>query len=242
MNFFNPMRWLVAALVVAALAWVPSAQALTPASWKDSGFAINAEGMSLREVLEEFCQVYSVGLASSIPDDKPLRGRLKASNGAEFLDRLTQPYGFRWFVYNDTLYVVSRHDNASARLEVGEDAVQDAKAALVGVGLFDSRFGWGELPDEGIVIVSGPRDYVKLAREILLPDGSKAPARGRQIMVFRLKYASASDRVITTRGQSDVIPGVKTILSNLLFGSDAYGRPGGIGSGSQAADFDVGTG
>ncbi|HEX7986417.1 MAG TPA: type III secretion system outer membrane ring subunit SctC, partial [Duganella sp.] len=110
-------------------------------------------------------------------------------------------------------------DNTSARLEVGEDAVQDAKAALTGLGLFDDRFGWGELPDEGVVIVSGPRSYVDLARDTLLPPAEKKFARkGKQIMMFRLKYASAMDRTITARGKTETVPGIKTILGNLLFG------------------------
>lgn len=129
------------------------------------------------------------------------------------------PHKFRWFVYNDTLHVVPADDNTSARMQVGENAVQDAKAALVGLGLYDERFGWGELPDEGVVIVSGPRAYVDLARDILMPAGRPERLRGRHVMVFRLKYASAMDRTINSRGKVETIPGIRTILSNLMLGS-----------------------
>lgn len=212
-------RWIAAALVSVSTAWLP-VQAAVPTHWKDTGFSINASGMSLRDVLIEFGKVYGVRVTFETNADTILRGQLKGDTGIQFLDRLTQTYKFRWFVYNETLYVVPRDDTISLRLEVGEDAVQDAKLALTGVGLYDSRFGWGELPDEGVVIVSGPRAYVNLARSLLLPEGRKAASKGKQIMVFRLKYASASDRVISTRGQSETIPGVKTILSNLLFGGN----------------------
>lgn len=210
-------HWVAAALVSVPMAWMP-AHAAVPAHWKDTGFSINASGMNLRDVLIEFGKVYGVRLNFETDAASIVRGQLKGDTGIQFLDRLTQTHKFHWFVYNDTLYIVSRDDTTSLRLEVGEDAVQDAKTALTGLGLYDSRFGWGELPDEGVVIVSGPRAYVNLARSLLLPEGKKAVSKGRQIMVFRLKYASASDRVISTRGQSETIPGVKTILSNLLFG------------------------
>ena len=212
------VRLLRAAIVCASLLGAGSALGAVPASWKDTGFAIDASGMTLQNVFEEFGRVYGVRLSYGLPQDVLAKGRLKASGGVEFLDRLAQPYRFRWFVYNDTLYIVPRDDNASVRLQVGQDAVQDAKQALIGIGLFDSRFGWGELPDEGIVIVSGPRAYVDLARSILLPDDKKVAMAGRQVMLFRLKYASATDRVINSRGRSETVPGVKTILSNLLFG------------------------
>ena len=208
--------WLLAAIVATVLCWTPATWAAVPESWKDTGFSIEPSGMTLRRVLEQFGQVYGVRLSFKAADVAVRKERLRSDSGAEFLDRLSQPYHFRWFVYGDTLYVVPREDNASVRLEVGEDAVQDAKGALVGMGLFDSRFGWGELPDEGIIIISGPREYVRLAREILLPEVSKAAKKDKQIMVFRLKYASATDRVISARGKSESIPGIKTILSSLV--------------------------
>ncbi len=227
MRYADFRRWLAALLAAVLLATLGTggAQAATPASWKDSGFAINANGMKLSEVMEEFGRVYGVRVALSANGAAPVKGRLKADSGAEFLDHLMQPYKFRWFVYNDTLYLVPRDENASKRLEIGEDAVQDAKEALVGLGLFDARFGWGELPDEGIVIVSGPRAYVNLVHDVLLPEEGKAHLKGKQIMVFRLKYASATDRVITSRGQSETVPGVKTILNSLLYGPVAGEKP-----------------
>lgn len=209
--------WLLAVIAAAILGWTPVIQAAVPESWKDTGFSIEPEGMTLRSVLEKFGQVYGVRLSFKATNVAVKKERLRAESGSEFLDRLSQPYRFRWFVYGDTLYIVPRNDNASVRMEVGEDAVQDAKSALVGVGLFDSRFGWGELPDEGIVIVSGPREYVQLARDILLPaQQSKTAKKEKQIMMFQLKYANATDRVISIRGKNETIPGIKTILSSLL--------------------------
>lgn len=213
-------RLVLLTLAVLVLCGASPAQAAVPESWKDTGFSIDPAGMTLRGVLEQFGQVYGVRVEFDVQDVGVSKERLRSDSGIEFLDRMAQPYRFRWFVYAGTLYIVKRDDNASVRLEVGEDAVQDAKGALTGMGLFDSRFGWGELPDEGIVIISGPREYVRLAREILLPDGAKSAQKNKQIMVFRLKYASATDRVISARDRTETIPGVKTILSNLLFGDD----------------------
>lgn len=205
-------------LVLAILLTMPFAKAAAPAHWKDSGFSIDAGGMTLRQVLDQFGQAYGVRVETSVNVSKVLKGRMQATNGMQFLDHLALAHGLRWFVYNNVLYVAPLSDNISLRLQVGEDAAPDAKAALTGLGLFESRFGWGELADEGVVIVSGPQKYVNLAKAILLPDGKKpAPApQGKQLMVFRLKYASATDRIITSRGQKETVPGVKTILAALL--------------------------
>lgn len=226
MTLRGALARVLAQLALAAALLQPAgfAQAAPPAGWKTTGFAIDATDLRLRAVLEQFARVYDVRLSYSVKGDKVLKGRFKGDSGTEFLNRLAAAAPFRWFVYNDTLYVVAADDNASLRLDVGEDAVQDAKAALVGVGLYDERFGWGELPDTGTVIVSGPRAYVNLARDILMPDERRADAKARRVMMFRLKYASVNDRVINVRGQTETIPGVKTILSNLLFGPSSPGK------------------
>ena len=219
-RFRSAIATLLIEIVMVAIVCLPvAAVAAVPTAWKATGFAINASGMTLSGVLQEFSTVYGVKINNAMVGDGVLHGRIQASNGADFLDRLASKYAFRWFVYNDTLYVVPATDASSLRLKVGEDAVADSKAALIGLGLFDARFGWGEIPDEGTVIVSGPRQYVELVRETLMPmlDNKASSSQARQVMVFRLKYASATDRSMSTRGQPDnLIPGVKTILSSLL--------------------------
>ena len=211
--------WGMGLLLTMLLLWGTTLHAAVPAAWKDGGFSMNADGMTVRAALEEFSRTHGVRLLMTAEGGRVVRGRLRAENGVDFLNRLSGPYRFRWFVYNDTLYVVPAGDNVSARMQVGENAVQDAKAALVGLGLYDERFGWGELPDEGVVIVSGPRAYVDLARDVLMPVDKPERLRGRQVMVFRLKYASAMDRTIESRGKVETIPGIRTILSNLMLGS-----------------------
>jgi len=230
--------WGMATLLALLLLWGTTLHAAVPPAWKDTGFSINATSMTLRGVMDEFSRTYGVRLEMGPEGERLVHNRLKADNGVDFLNRLAATFKFRWFVYNNTLYVVPSSDNTSMRLEVGEDAVQDAKAALVGLGLFDDRYGWGELPDEGVVIISGPRKYVELARNILLPEEKKEMRKGKQIMLFRLKYASAMDRVINSRGKSETIPGIKTILSNLLFGARGSGEKVSGDSSSEQFDAD----
>lgn len=211
--------WAMGLVVVVLMLWGTTLQAAVPAAWKDSGYAMNADNMTVRAVLDEFGHAYGVRIQMAGNGERRVKGRLKAESGIDFLNRLAAANNLRWFVYNGTLYVGAATDNTSLRIQVGENAVQDAKNALVGLGLYDERFGWGELPDDGVVIVSGPRAYVDLARDVLMPPaGEKEKLRGRQVMLFRLKYASAMDRTINSRGKSETVPGIRTILTNLMLG------------------------
>lgn len=203
-------------LAMLMLSFSQEANAATPVEWKNTGFAIDSNNMTLGEVLNEFGKTYGVRIHSKIRDQVSLKGKLKADNGSDFLDRLMHTHDFRWFVYGGVLYLSPKHDNQSIRIEVSEDTVQDAKSALQGVGLFEPKFGWGELPDEGAIIINGPTEYVRLIQGILKPETRAAARREKKIMLFKLKYATAADRVITTRGQKETIPGVKTLLTSLL--------------------------
>lgn len=116
-------------------------------------------------------------------------------------------------------YVVVVSDNIFEWLEVGEDVVQDVKVVLVGLGLYDEWFGWGELLDEGVVIVSGLCSYVDLVCNVLLfVSDRKVFCKGWQIMMFCFKYVMVMDCVIILCGKIEIIFGIKIILSNLLFG------------------------
>jgi len=212
---------LVAATTVATSLWAPAARAAVPAGWRDHGFALDTAGMQLHQVLERFATEYGVEVVFDVPDRAVKKETLRAGGGGDLLDRLAQACHFRWFVYGDTLHIVPREDNVSMRLDLGANGVRDARSVLAGVGLYESRFGWVELPKEGAVVVSGPREYVRLAREVLLPAPPGDAMNDMQPMVFRLKYAGATDRVITARGKTETIPGMKTILSNLLIGQPA---------------------
>jgi type III secretion protein C len=103
----------VLCMLCTATAW-----STTPAAWKDTGFSINSEGMHLREVLNEFALAYGVKVSFSLGENSILRGKIKSESGVEFLNRLANSHEFRWFVYNDTLYVVPKSDYTSLRLHV----------------------------------------------------------------------------------------------------------------------------
>ncbi|WP_244168325.1 MULTISPECIES: type III secretion system outer membrane ring subunit SctC [Pseudomonas] len=121
---------------------------------------------------------------------------------------------FQWFLYNGKLYVSPQSGQVAQRMEVSSDAAPDLKQALTDIGLLDKRFGWGELPDEGVVLVSGPARYVELIRGF--SKEKVKPQEKQQVMMFSLRYAAVADRDIHYREQSITIPGVATLLDGLL--------------------------
>ena len=95
------------------------------------------------------------------------------------------------------------------------------RKALTDLGVLEPRFGWGELADHGMAIVSGPPSYIQLVETTI----RNLPARAQQIKVFRLRHASAQDRTVPYRGQELNIPGLASILRGMVGGGAGGSGP-----------------
>ncbi|MCF5637116.1 EscC/YscC/HrcC family type III secretion system outer membrane ring protein, partial [Pseudomonas syringae] len=247
------LMWLPLLLIGVA----PATWAVTPDAWKHTAYAYDARQTELSDALADFAREFGMALDIS-PVQGKLDGRIRAESPEQFLDRLSQEYHFQWFVYNDTLYVSPSSEHTSARIEVSPDAVDDLQTALTDVGLLDKRFGWGALPDEGVVLVRGPAKYVEFVRDyskkVEKPDEK---ADKQDVVVLPLKYANAADRTIRYRDQQLVVAGVASILQDLLEsrargesidsvnllpqGNGGNGMANGTGSASTGLSYNLGS-
>lgn len=211
-------RWTKTSLLALALAAALGAgmpvEAAVPTDWKNTPYAYDAQNTPLPKVLGDFANTFGVQLVLDGTVKGTVDGRMRADSPQAFLDRLGLENRFQWFIYGNTIYVSPLQNQTSKRLEVSADAAPDMKQALTDIGLLDSRFGWGELPDEGVVLVSGPERYVRLVARFA--EARKTPEEKQEVISFPLRYATAADRSVNYRGDTLVIPGVATILKGLL--------------------------
>ncbi len=218
---FRPMRGvqglIAASAVSVALLCAPGVAAST-LPWVDAPFSYYASNKPLKTVLQEFAAGFS--LSTDLPPDlnDVVSGRFNVNNPTEFLDRLAGTFGFTWFTYSGTLYVSYNKDMVVRSIFTNSSGPSNnLRQVMTNLGLLNPRFGWGELPDQGVVILSGPPAYVRLIESTIsaLPS---APG-GQQIALFRLKHASVEDRTIVFRDREITTPGVANILRNLVTGA-----------------------
>ena len=162
---------------------------------------------------------YGVELVLSPGVEGYVDGWHRASSGDEFLSRLGVKYQFQWFVFKGKLYVSPLSDSKVKRIKVNKKSSINVEDALKGVDLFEKKFGWGQLKNDGVVLVTGPSKYVELVENLI--EEKKDDKDKKEVMIFPLKHASVGDREINFRDRKLVIPGATTILRKLFEGKDA---------------------
>lgn len=219
-------RWqpaLGAALLALGLSTTTGSTLAGPPPWPEAAFSYYADGQTVAKVLQEFAAGFNLTLQLSAPlNTTPLSdkvtGRFNVKNPTEFIERLSGTYGLQWFTHAGVLHVSRSQDLVvksvpSTSLSAGANIRQ----VLGSLGVLEPRFGWGELPEQGVVVISGPPAYVRLI-EATLAAMPSAPG-GQQVRVFRLKHAAVDDRVISYRDREITTPGVANILRNLVLGA-----------------------
>ncbi len=212
--------------LVAWLCWAGAAQ-LAPAApvpWPDASFTYIADKQELPEVLASFCRNFGLELQASaavMARTDRVNGKYTSPSPTEFLNQLSSAYGLQWFYYGGTLYVSRNFETATRAIAPAGISLPEFRKALTDLGIVEPKFGWGELPERGVAMVSGPPSYVDLVvwAVATLP----LPQPQQQMRVFRLKHAAVNDRVISYRDQQITTAGVATILRNLVTGLGGTG-------------------
>ncbi|PUE48513.1 hypothetical protein B9Z45_16070 [Limnohabitans sp. 2KL-17] len=205
------------------------AQAAVPESWKETTFSSQEQPRNVKQFLNVFSQAFGLRTQISYPDlpDKSIYGGPYLSGKPiQVLDRLASIYAFQWYVYSNTLYISNYQAERIEHIPLQGVTPTQAKQALIGAGLFESKFGWAEIDrgNRSAVMVTGPASYVALAKGLLNRISVEDPKQEeRRVMVFPLRYASAIDVVLPTREGSAVRQGVASTLKNLLSPSRGIG-------------------
>lgn len=189
-----------------------------PGPWGTGSYTYYADGKTLPKVLNDFAQNFGLRLKLTVDPKGTLSGRINAATPTEFLDRVTSAQGLTWFYQGGTLYVVPVADWITRSAPVSPATLPELRRALSDLRVVDDRFGWAELSEQGLVVISGPREYVN--QVVSTVAAMNLGPGGARIAVFPLKHANVEDRVISSRDREVTIPGVATILRSIVEGGD----------------------
>ena len=196
-----------------------------PVPWPEVTFTYIADNRDLSYVLKSFVRTFGIELKASqaaLDWRISINGKMTTTSPSEFLNQLSATYGLQWFYYAGSLHVSRNFESTTRTISSDSSSIGNLRRALIDLGIVENKFGWGEFPDRGIAMVSGPSAYVELVAWAV--STMPVPQKEQEIRVFLLKHAQVDDRVITYRDQQITTVGVATIIRNLSAGES--GRSG----------------
>ncbi|HEY4074874.1 MAG TPA: type III secretion system outer membrane ring subunit SctC [Herbaspirillum sp.] len=194
----------------------PVATAAIRAPWLDEPYTYVGNGESIQRVLQIFGRQFGLKVDIDTEVDDTINGEVAESTPKKFLDRMASMHGFDWYLDSGTLYISAIGKRQRKMIKAPAGVISQLRSALDGAGVYQERFGWGELVGQGQLLVYGPPAYVKRLTQTV--DLIAAAPSGYEIALFPLKYANVDDRVISYRDKKTTIPGVASIVRGIAGG------------------------
>ena len=184
-------------------------------------YAYFGNGDSLKDVLRNFAGSYYMPIVISDTVEGQVNGKVGPMTPVDFLDHLSNVFGFIWYFDGHTLFVYDGSSTIQKIISLNYLSIGQFKRTLKKIGIWDGRFFWKEQDGEGLVFISGPPRYIELVSETAnLLDNKEGDRQKSQLTVrtFPLKYAWAADKSFNFRGQQLTVPGVASLLTNIISG------------------------
>ena len=186
--------------------------------WRQRAFDLQAANEPLSTFLLRMFTIdgISATMSPTIGSGR-VNGRFKGRADAVFKE-LAETYGLTWYYDGVTLHVYSISEIETRLVQVDPIDVPRIDRTLKQMRLFDARFPLRSANAEGQVLVSGPPRYVELVEQVAarVADSPSRPKSGVELRVFRLKYARASDTLVSIGGVETRVPGIASTLNSLL--------------------------
>lgn len=197
-----------------------SASAWASIPWNEGSYTYYADNVPVARVLADFSTAFGVHFQASDACASRIRktvsGQLNAKSPAAFLERLGASYGIALHYADGVLFCEAVYETAIESVHVSAGSMANLRQALKSMGVVSERYGWGELPEQNLVLLSGPRHYVSRVKEVI--QSLRLSPVSQHISVFRLQHASVSDREYQLRDRTVVTPGLATLLKKLISG------------------------
>ncbi|WP_435953332.1 type III secretion system outer membrane ring subunit SctC [Dryocola sp. BD626] len=150
---------------------------------------------------------------------KRVSGNFDLSKPKELLNTLASRTGLIWYDDGSSVYVYDASEIKSSIVRLSYAPFDRLVAFIKSSGLYDARFPLRSDGRSGSFYVSGPPVYVELiAAAAKYIDATYArPGTGENtIRVIKLKNTFVNDRTFTQRDSPITVPGVATVLNQLL--------------------------
>jgi type III secretion protein C len=185
---------------------------------------VNSE--SLPELLASFMAMQGINAIIDPMIQGSVSGGFQGATPAHFYEQLVSAYGLVWFYDGNVLYIDPASSVKSEILQANYVDATKVNKLIESLGFLYSNGSVRGMPGNGVIVVSGPPRFVTTVSTLagkLDAEASVRMARRDAVRVFPLKYAWAIDLSFAYQGGSVTVPGIATLLTNLML---QQGQPG----------------
>ena len=208
---------------------IPDDSSPSLAAFGERPYAFYGNGEELIEVLQNFAASYYIPTIIAEGLEGEVNGKIGPLTPVDFLEHMSNIYGFIWYFDGHSLYLYNGNAAQQKIISLAYMSIDKFKKTLKKIGIWDGRFFWKEQSKNGLIYISGPPRYVEMVSQTAaLLDQKEGDRQKSQLAVrmFRLKYAWATDKRFNFRGQQVVVPGVTTLLRNIINGGGVASNTG----------------
>lgn len=203
---------------------------LSSAQATELSVALNAKGdhgyVAKDDSLRSFFEAMAIKLkepviVSKLAARKKITGTFDFSRPKELLDKLSFQLGLLWYFDGQAIYIYDASEIRNAVISLQNISLATFNDFLRKSGLYDQRYPLRGDNNSNTFYVSGPPVFVELIvnAATLIDKKDEGIQLGRQkIGVIRLNNTFVNDRAYKLRGQQMIIPGIATVIENLLDG------------------------
>jgi type III secretion protein C len=227
-------RYVVRALVVAALALFAAQAVAAPIPFSVEKVSYDLQGETLKGFLLRFFDDLGIAvtLSPAVQEEAGTLNGPRSGMAAAVFKSIADSNGLVAYYDGSVTFIYKTRELSSRYFEIDPARVDAFREATIGFGLPDANDSLQIKAATGVVTAKGtPRFLDQLAQLstalVRRPRTAAAASPRTTLRFFSLKYAWAADTTFTVGNQRTVVPGVATILNQLLGEGDSGGSAGG---------------
>lgn len=157
-------------------------------------------------------------LVSKLAARKQINGKFSINDPFNTIEILSQKMGLIWYSDNNVVYIYDSSEMKSSLVSIQNITLNDFNSFLKSTGIYNDKYKI-KGGNKGTYYVSGPPIYVDLITNAakMLDRNSDGIEIGREkIGVIHLVNTFVTDRTYELRNEKITIPGISTIITELL--------------------------
>lgn len=187
----------------------------------DSYYYHFSKDQRLSDLIKDFCSMQNISIVVSPMITDVVNGRFNKMSPNDFWDYVTRAYGLTWFYDGKILYVYKGSELQTQVFKMDEAGISTLSNIIKHLGFSSSDFSFRAVPTANILIVTAPPKYLETINDLSVKFVTEKISDTTIVKTFPLKYAWAYDMSFTYKDGSISVPGIATILQNIVTGTQS---------------------